>query len=235
MQPNNPFNPLGQFLGSLGHNIQQFVQPVQNTLSQFLPQSDFKFDYGRAPKPPQISMPHVQPVQAAQPAQMAPQQPQQRQAPTAAQFKQGLQAYDPRTPLATGSAQLAQGAAQLPPKVDPYLAAVISLMETHGGLYQAAQNDPFNTYGIQNGRSQFINYPDLTTAILGGNNNGVPAQGFYGNIMNNSAYAPFRQSGNLSDFFSAYTPWKDKQGNIINPDPQTLIDRYNSLRHYFPQ
>ena len=150
--------------------------------------------------------------------------------PSAGDFQKGFANYGQNVPIATASAQLAQGAQSLPSTIDPYLAAVIAIMESQGGLKQVGVNNPFNLRGLQNNRTQFINYPDLTTAILGGNNQGVQSKGFYGQILQNPSYEPFRKSGDLADFFKVYTPPGPEYGN---PSLEDLLGRYSSIRQKF--
>lgn len=178
----------------------------------------------------------IAPVHVTRPPPPPPQpqsqvQGAQTSAPSPQDFQKGFNAFGNNVPVATASADFAQGAQQLPPNVDPYLAAVIALMETAGGSRSAAVNNPFNISGTQDGNQGFINYPDYRTALLGGDNNGTPSRGFTGTILNNPAYADFRNSGNLADFFNTYTPPGAQNGN---PTLEELLSRYMQLRQLFP-
>lgn len=151
-------------------------------------------------------------------------------APSANDFLQGFNNYSPNLPIASQAGLFSQAAQRLPANVDKFLPAIISLMETSGGQNMSAPNNFFNTYGTQNGQNGLISYPNLATALLGGNNSGVPAQGFVGNLLNNPAYQPYLNSGNLSDFFNVYTPPGAEHGNPTLPQ---LMSRYNTIRGNF--
>lgn len=114
-------------------------------------------------------------------------------------------------PLATASAYMAQKA-QENPLPDPYLPAVMNLMETGGSKHMAQPNNYFN-WGTNP-------KPDINTAI----------DRIYEGVSNpEGKYADYIKSGNLADFFRVYTPSSDPR----NPTQDELIKRYTQLRKYF--
>ena len=149
---------------------------------------------------------------------------------TADQIKDGLTKFGPTTPLIDSADDLATAVSKMPKGVDPLLPVVVSLMETGGGQKMTAENNPFNLRGEQYGRRKFIDYPDIKTSILGGDNRGVKSKGFTGTINEHPSYAQFRKTGNLEDFFSSYTPPGKEYGNPTMPE---LISRYQQLRSLF--
>jgi hypothetical protein len=153
------------------------------------------------------------------------------------QIKQGLLKFAPNTPLATESGALAEASTKLPKNVDPLLPAVVALMETRGGLdnqdskKKTGKNNFFNLFGTQNGvPRKLIDYPDIRTSIVGGDNQGVKSKGFVGTINEHPSYEAFRKSGNLEDFFIHYTPPGEEHGN---PEMSQLLERYQQLRDLF--
>lgn len=199
------------WLGSLAQNIGNFIRPgtasQSQTLSQFTPNPNYLMNLVNTPKAPDLNL--------------KPQQPQ----PLQKNIQQGIQNFSPNSPLATMSGQLAQAGQMLPPTVSPYLPTILAMMESGGGVNQAALNNPYGIRGIQDGRQQFINYPDPTTAILGGGGQ----QGLMGTLLNSGIYNNFLNSGNMGDFFNSWTP----QGGG-NPSLADLLLRYNSLMGLFP-
>lgn len=195
--------------------IKNITTPIGNWFNSA---STYHFDI----HPPSNVLPQVPQVQANN----TPSAPQHHQI-TPDMVQQGLSKYG-NVPIATLSGTLSQAGNALPKTVDPYLPTIVSIMETQGGKRQVAQNNPVNLRGVQNGRTQFINYPNPQTAILGGPNGPDQSQGLVGTILNNPAYADFRQSGKLSDFFKRYTP--PGEGN---PSQDELLSRYSQIRSNF--
>jgi len=151
----------------------------------------------------------------------------------ASEIEAGLSRFGSgNTPIASASGQLAQAGSQLPSNIDPYLPAVLALMETGGGSRQVGQNNPFNIRGTQGGNTQFINYPDVSTAILGGQNGQDVSKGLLGLLLSDPKYAGFRNSGDLRDFFNVYTPPGEAYGN---PSMDQLLSRYAAIRSLFGQ
>ena len=151
--------------------------------------------------------------------------------PILEQLKQGIEEgfaqYTTKSgfenPLATMSAQLAQGAMDnnLP---DPYLPSTMSLMETGGGKHMSKDNNPFNYGGDR---------PDLNTAI-DKINQGIGSTAGVGTTDANGMgglYRDYLKSGDMADFFKVYTPSADPR----NPQYNELMKRYTQLRGYFPQ
>ncbi len=136
-------------------------------------------------------------------------------------IKAGLSKFGDGNPLiATASSQLAQAGQGLP---DQLLPTILALMETQGGKTQVANNNPFNI----NDGTGFVQYPDLTTAILGGGDR----QGMAG-LLNGPYYDKYRQTGNIQDFFNTYTPPGPEHGN---PSLEELVSRYLQIKSSFPQ
>ena len=132
-------------------------------------------------------------------------------------ISRGMQNFSPGNvvPAASMSSQLATAGQGLP---DPRIAAVLSLMESGGG--QRMRNN--NLFNLGPG----IPYPDLQTAILGGGENNQ--FGFKGIMREGGPYQDYRQSGNLEDFFSIFTP-----PGPGNPTIEELLNSYYELRKLF--
>lgn len=209
------------FLNNIKNTLTQYFQPakdtVSSTLNQFFPSKTNNLRLDKGPKAPDLK---IKPVQAQEPR------------PSSSDFQSGFKKFNTNAPVATASPYFAEAAQKMPAKVDPFLAAIIALMETGGGMNTASSNNLFNLSGTQNGQQGFVSYPDFQTSLLGGSNQGVQSQGFVGTILNNPAYENFRNTGNLADFFNAYTPPGADYGN---PSLEELISRYNALRALFPQ
>lgn len=135
--------------------------------------------------------------------------------------------------------------------LDPLMPTILAIRETQAGkdLQQRdwGKNNPYNIRGEQNGKKQFISYPDLRTATFGGRNEYAPgqyvdSQGLAGLILQNSIYEDFRKTKNLADFFARYSPPVDNNGPLTGKDikdPVTgkgdQIYNYNYIRGQFPQ
>lgn len=175
-------------------------------------------------------------VQAAQPAAPAPPAPPpaapQQGRLSEEQIQQALQAFAPDTPLATQSGVLAQALQQLDPAYDPRMLIALALKESRGGKdllnpdrqlggRREGINNPFN---VMPG-GDLVNYPDLKTALTGGPNEleGHPSRGLVYILNEDPAYAPYRQSGNMDDFFQAYSP--PGKGNADLKTQQAQIDK----------
>ena len=209
------------FLNNLGQSLANYFSPalstVKNVFDELIPTR--KAAAMGSSAVPEINVP--QPSSTPQPASM----------PSAETYTQGFNNFGTDLPVASYAPQFAEAATQLPETIDPLLPAIIALMETGGGVNTAANNNPFNIRGIQDGQTQFIDYPDIATALLGGENQGVTSSGLLGQLLTNAAYDSFRQSGNLEDFFTSYTPPGEAYGN---PSLDELIARYTDLRDLFP-
>lgn len=205
--------PFG-FLNNLGQVLSSYFGPaattVKNVFDELIPKQR-PYALGSSPAP----------VVSPPPA---------RSLPNAGTFAQGFANFGGNPPVATQSGQFAQAAGALPEKVDPLLPAIIALMETGGGKNLTAANNPYNIRGIQNGRSKFIDYPSLATALLGGGADN--SQGFSGLVGSNPLYENYRQSGDLADFFNVFTPPGKEYGN---PSLLDLILRYNAIKSLFPE
>ena len=143
----------------------------------------------------------------------------------AQQIASGISGYAPQSPLIQQAQSLAQLGQQTP---DPLLAAVLALKESSGlnpsnpnSRAMAQANNPF---GIKPG-GVLAEYPDLITAILGG---GPKKQRGLKGVLSSGAYDKYLKSGDLADFFAAYTP--EGPGN---PTIKQSIEQYNKLRKYF--
>lgn len=133
--------------------------------------------------------------------------------PPAQAFEQGFNAYG-NIPL-TDYANEFQQAAQNSPLPDPYLPAVLGIMETSGGQNMKYANNPFN-WGMQDMES----IPYVIDRIYSGIGGRMP---YYKNYL---------ESGNLEDFFNSYTPPGPEHGN---PSMEELLQRYQKIRDLFPQ
>ena len=161
---------------------------------------------------------------------------------TPEQIRAGLLKFNPNTPLATQSAVLSEGMNLLSKqgKIDPYLVILKALMESRGGLdllhptrqlggaYEGV-NNPYN-FRDTTRPGKFVNYPDYKTAVLGGDNPyyGQKSQGFVNTILNAPQYKKYRETGNIDDFNSVFTPQSDN-----NPAPAVLGSQFNQLKSYF--
>lgn len=150
--------------------------------------------------------------------------------PGADAYRRGFERFKPGIPVMSIADRFAEAASRLPKNIDPYLPAVLALMETGGGEKVVGDNNAWNLSGTQNGKRGFVGYPDFATALLGGDNGGVQSQGFVGTVLNDAPYAKFRNTGNLADFFQVYTPPGEEYGN---PSMEELLDRYARLRALF--
>ncbi len=133
-------------------------------------------------------------------------------------IRSGLLKYQADIPAATLSSELAQAGMGLP---DPFLPAVMTLMETRGGQDMATPNNLFNI-------GPGIEYDDPRTSIIGGGERNQ--KGFEGIMREGGLYQPYRDSGRLEDFFSVFTPPGEQYGN---PSMEELLKRYQLLRAYF--
>lgn len=235
----NPFS----FLNNIGSNLAQYFQPAANQVKNVFDQFSGLFGNQSLisplpdePKPvklnPTVTMSNRVPPSSPAPTQ-TPQVPPisqigQNGTPiTADQILSGFNRFAPDTPAATQSAEFAKLGQSMPQGIDQLLPAILSLMETGGGKHTVGSNNWLNVRGSQGGKTQFINYPDLNTALFGGQN-GPDVSGGFSGLINSPTYSDFRQSGKLEDFFKHYTP--PGEGN---PSLQELLDRYNTLRMLF--
>ena len=154
------------------------------------------------------------------------------------QIKQGLLKFNPETPLASQAGVLRQAMQLLAqnPKIDPMIALTVALRETGGGrdlrhntrkmggAYEGV-NNPYN-FRDTTREGMFVNYPDFKTAILGGYNPQykTQSQGFVGQILNSPAYAKYRETGNIDDLNSVFTPQSDgnQPANRLTADMEKL-------------
>lgn len=187
--------------GLIGVGSSNFGVNIPNLISEYIGRTDFARPR-QAPSPTpgttqrqDINIPTPTPT------------PQPR--PSTQDFRAGFEEYG--SPLATASGQFANAAQQysLP---DPYLPAVLALLETSGGLNQRFANNPFN-WGMQD-------MPSLDYAI----------DRIYSGIGGRMPYYQnYLQSGNIADFLPVYTP-----PGGANPELDELIARYEALRALFP-
>lgn len=127
-------------------------------------------------------------------------------------------------PVATMSGSLAEAGQNLP---DPLLPAILALKESRGGqdAIPAKNANPYNIF--YPGTQKSVDYNGvggLKTAILGGNGK----LGFAGLLRPGGIYSDYLNSGNLSDFFSHYSP--PGQGNAAMEEQ---LRQYNVLKSYF--
>ena len=124
-------------------------------------------------------------------------------------------------PIATLSSSLADAGENLP---DPFLPTIMALMESRG-LQDQKPKQAANPYNILN-NGQPVDYEgNPSLAISGGTDSqGVKRRGFKGIMRKGGIYDDYLQSGNLSNFFSKFTPESDP----LNPSNKELVERYNS-------
>lgn len=126
------------------------------------------------------------------------------------------------TPILSNLDMMIKAGQQLPQTEDQLLPLALALRETQGGKdlidstknAHLGQNNPYNMRGVQGGNTQFVNYPDLQTATLGGQNGPDQSQGLVGLLSKNPIYGDFQKSGNYADFFKHWSPPADNNGNI---------------------
>jgi hypothetical protein len=215
-----------------------------NSIWQWLPKSTYSYDYTGAANAPAQAQVSSNPQQTASPSPIANAQQitQQAASPSADLIKQNLmKLYGADSPALKILPDLLQAGQQTP---DPYMPLVMAMRETQGGRDLAdpaknanlGANDIFNirnakdangNYIGQPGNNKpFINYPDVHTAIFGGQNGPVTSGGFTG-LVNGPIYQDYQKSKNLQDFFAHYSPPADKNGDL-----QTQVDNYNWIRSH---
>lgn len=144
-------------------------------------------------------------------------------------YKSGFQKYG-NPPIATQAANLARVGLDVYNKGgDPYLPGALTIKET-SGLKDLSSQKLNNPAGIGPG----IQYPSIQVGILGGGTggpNGQPQKGLRG-VLKEPQYNKYYQSGNLLDFFSAYTPAGPQYGNA---DYATQISTINEFLDLFKQ
>lgn len=131
--------------------------------------------------------------------------------PPAEYYRRGFEKFG--APVAS-NADAYVSAQQQYPLSDPYMLAILSLMETGGGQHMKYKNNPLN-WGMQDLPSIPYTVEHASSGIGG-------RMPYYKDYLN---------SGDISDFFKVYTPESDPS----NPRNSELVDRYNKLRAYFPE
>ena len=179
--------------GGFLNNLRQGAMSVWEGFKNL--KGSFNTPFGQVTQSPVVSpLPEIKPTPTPIPMQD--------------KFSQGFTQYG--SDLATSSGQFAQQA-QANPIPDPFLPAVLALMETSGGKNQKFKFNPFN-WGMQD-------MPNLNTA----------SEKVYSGISKRFPYyQQYLQTGDLFDFFKHYTP--DIEGN---PKPEELVQRYTELRKLF--
>lgn len=146
-------NPFG-FLQNLGKSLAEYFSPalssVKSIFDTLIPGQ--KAAAMNSSPAPTINIPT--PTPSPTPAM-----------PSADTFNQGFANFGANVPAATQGAEFAKTAGQLPPNIDQLLPSILALMETGGGQNMVANNNLFNIKGIQDGNSQFVNYPDFATSL----------------------------------------------------------------------
>jgi len=125
--------------------------------------------------------------------------------------------------------QLAQAGNMMPGHIDPWLPTIMALRETLGGQKMSGQNDAM--FNSRNGAGGFQDYSSQNIGILGGSDQSGQHAGFVGTINHtvpgqSDIYGNFRNTGNMGDFFSHYSPPTDNNGSI-----PTQINNYNWMRN----
>ena len=213
----NVRNSLMDVFGLVGEKAQQGLKSGFQQLSNPVQAQEKVI----SPLPDDIK---TRPLPTPTPAPQRPQAPPRRSVEDlTGTIQSGLERFSPGTPLASQSAQLAQAGQDLP---DQLLPVLVALAETRGGkdLLERTRgaNNPFNImYG-----GDLIDYPDLSTAILGGGG----SRGFSGLMRPGGLYEDYRQSGDLSDFLSRFSPFGSEYGN---PEEEQQLSNYAYLRSLF--
>lgn len=152
--------------------------------------------------------------------------------PSPDKIKEGLLKFNPQTPMASESANIYQAMGKMKdnPNVDPTLVLTRALAETGGGMdFQNRDTGKNNLYNTMPG-GKLINYPDMKTAMLGGDNPeyGTQSHGFVNLILKSPAYAKYRQTGNIDDLNAVFSP-----PNSGNPSLDKQRQNMEALRRYF--
>lgn len=174
--------------------------------------------------------PLAQPIQAQDPSVNQVESPQEYQPQNlddlVNKIQGGMNKGFGDSPMASMAGEMAQTGKRLADstqgKVDPLIAAIIALKESGGGK-NTSTPEANNPYNIKLGG--VVDYPDLKTAIQGGNGK----QGFEGLLREGGLYQDFRDSGDMGQFFKKYTPVADP----LNPGIGDQVQQYNQLRALF--
>jgi len=146
------------------------------------------------------------------------------------QIQEGFLKYASSTPLATQSGVISQALEQLSPQIDPKLILALALKESGGGRDLVGREKGLNNnYNVMYD-GKLINYPDLQTALMGGENKlegNVQSKGLI-KILNSNLYKKYRESGNLEDFFNVYS-----KPEVGNPPMQKQINDALELMKYW--
>lgn len=214
------FSPVASQVGKTASTITDLFAPKSSGYISPIQDID---DFHKTKSTQRVIPPQGWP--GSQPAQQAPQRAVQgaRTMQPVSDLERNIQAgynrySNPQVPVATLSAQLAEAGSQLP---DPYLPAVLALMETQGLRQARTPNNIFNV-------GPDFDYPDPETAILGGGPRNQ--MGLIGLLTKSGLYDDYMQSGDLTDFFDTYTPPGEEYGN---PEMEQLLERYYSIRDLF--
>lgn len=189
------------------------LEQALNLVKGFSQGSNYHTDY-RQPVT-QIPQPTAQPQATLTP------QPSPSLSPD--MIKQNItKTWGANTPILNNLDLMIKAGQQLPQTEDQLLPLALALRETQGGKdlidstknAHLGQNNPYNMRGVQGGNTRFVNYPDVQTATLGGQNGADQSQGLVGLLSNNPIYADFQKSGNYADFFKHWSPPADNNGKI---------------------
>lgn len=214
------FQQVGNFLGNAAKGVGDWI-------GNMMPSQTYHYDF-RSPTPDTTAapttMPSVAPTATPQPMD-TPGADGEVPADLEGVIRKAMQAYG-NPPVATLSGELAQAGQGLP---DPLLPAIVSLKESSGGKHLTHPN---NFVNILDPRGADYSSPAANLIDNPGDN-----RFSFSELMKQPAYAQYRDSGNLADFFSKYTPDHDRNGNRnSNATIADQIKMYNQLKdQYFAQ
>lgn len=132
-------------------------------------------------------------------------------------------------PVATLSGELAQSGKRLADetegRIDPLMGAIIALKESRGGLDEKPKQNA-NYFNIMQPSGELADYQGNPARAI---NDPPNTLSFEGLLRQGGGYQNFRDTGNLADFFSRFTPTSDP----LNPGIEEQINQYNKLRELF--
>lgn len=199
-----------------------------NRLLSLLPNltGTYSFGYTGQPtgSPTPSPTPPSQPQMQAQTAPIASPTPSPQPMPSAfpneARLRQNISnTWGSDSPILQNLPLFEKAGQQLSPKENPLLPIVLALRETQGGKDNlkpnaiTGNNNYFNIRGVQGNQTRFINYPDLQTALFGGQNGPDQSQGLVG-LLNGPVYQDYQNSGNIRDLFNHWSPPSDGNGQL---------------------
>lgn len=178
----------------------------------------------------------AQAQQVAQPTQAPQQMPTDMPTPQATpisipqeRLAQNISStWGKNTPLLENLQLYMDAGNKLPGNMEKLLPIALALRETQGGKdlqNPAAMKGPNdglgdnNVFNIRNDQSQFQNYPDLETAVMGNLEKGGQSGGVVGLLggtkpSSKHIYEDFRKSNDYKDLFKRWSPTEDRNGSM---------------------